>query len=291
MDEQKRKVMYTVIIVICVISILVGLISEVGIGGGKIANNNRIETGNVIDTEQFDPNPDLFFDNMFSNNTKKDNINFDESKYKKMNSNEPLVWEFFSKDVSENTYSIKVKVPCINLTANQENGGNITSINNSIQKSFGDPINYILGGGYSENTIYNGDYAAFIYKDRLSIVLRSKLKVGNNTQDMMVKTYNINLSTLDNLNLEEELKARGYSVSDAEKKIKEYIRAKNKYAEDLKSSNLKPYERDEKNQIYKIENTTEFFITEAGDLYIVYSYGNSTTEETTEKDVIKFEAK
>lgn len=292
MDESKRKIMYIAIIAICVISIAVGLISEVGVlsgGRGKVAPSaNNTGDGDT----QFNPGPEEFFDEMFKNTTTKDDINFKEDNYKKMNASEPLVWEFFNKDVSDNAqYTVKVKLPCFNLSSKQENGQNVKELNKSIQETFGNPINEILDGRYSENVIYNGDYAAFINGEKLSLVVRGKIKVGNNTQDMIIKTYNLDLKTLNQLNLEEELSNRGYSVTDAEKVIREAIEAKIKYAEDLKSSNLTPYERKADNKMYKIENTTEFFITDKGDLYVVYSYGNDVNTDTTEKDVIKFEAK
>lgn len=291
MSASNRKKLYIGIIAICVFSIIVGLVSEVGLlnGGGKKPNqsSNTTNDGGTI----YNPEPDEFFDEMYNNATTKDDINFDESKFKKMRGAEPLVWEFYFKDVANEKFNVVTRIPCINLSVKQDNGENIKEINQSIQDTFCAIVNKITKGQYSENVIYSGDYAGFIYDNQLSLVIRSKMKVGNNTQDMIVKTYNIDLNTLKNLNLEEELSKRGYSVEKAEGIIKDAIKAKNKYAEDLKSSNLTPYERNVNSDMYKIENTTEFFITNKGDLYVVYSYGNSDSQDTTEKDVIKFEAK
>ena len=292
MDSSKRKMLYIVIIAICVVSIGVGLISEVGIlGNGKKKPKTNIISNENGELVEFDAEPEEFFDAMFNNATTKDNINFDESVFKRMSDEEPLVWVFFNKDVSDHSYSVRVQLPCINLTGNQENGQNVKAMNKSIQSTFGDLINEILDGKFSENVNYNGDFAGFISGEKLSLVIRGKIKIGNNTQDMIVKTYNLNLKTLEPITLEDELSARGYKELEAEKVIREAIEAKNKYAEDLKASNLTPYERDVNNKMYKIKNTTEFFITDRGDLYVVYSYGNDSNQDTTEKDVIKFEAK
>ena len=46
------------------------------------------------------------------------------------------------------------------------------------------------------------------------------------------------------------------------------------------------YERDLENSMYKIENTTTFFLTQDGYVYIVYPYGNY--DYTNEMDVIIF---
>ena len=46
------------------------------------------------------------------------------------------------------------------------------------------------------------------------------------------------------------------------------------------------YERDLKSDIYKVENTENYFLTQDGYVYIVYSYGNN--EYTNVVDVIIF---
>ena len=46
------------------------------------------------------------------------------------------------------------------------------------------------------------------------------------------------------------------------------------------------YERDLSSDMYKVENTTTYFLTQDGYVYIVYAYGNS--DYTNEMDIIIF---
>ena len=46
------------------------------------------------------------------------------------------------------------------------------------------------------------------------------------------------------------------------------------------------YERDLKSDMYKIENTTNYFLTQDGYIYIIYCYGNN--DYTNEMDIIIF---
>ena len=46
------------------------------------------------------------------------------------------------------------------------------------------------------------------------------------------------------------------------------------------------YERDLSSDIYKVENTQNFFLTQDGNIYIVYAYGNN--DYTNEMDIIIF---
>ena len=46
------------------------------------------------------------------------------------------------------------------------------------------------------------------------------------------------------------------------------------------------YERDLSDDMYKVQNTANFFLTDEGNVYIVYAYGNNTY--TNEMDVIVF---
>ena len=46
------------------------------------------------------------------------------------------------------------------------------------------------------------------------------------------------------------------------------------------------YERDLSSDIYKVENAENFFLTQDGNVYIVYAYGNN--DYTNEMDIIIF---
>ena len=59
--------------------------------------------------------------------------------------------------------------------------------------------------------------------------------------------------------------------------------ARKESLEDLKELGYEIYNRDISRDIYKIENTTEFYLNKNA-LYIIYPYGNETN--TSETDLI-----
>ena len=70
---------------------------------------------------------------------------------------------------------------------------------------------------------------------------------------------------------------------EIQNKIKSEIELEEKKVNDLKQLGYNIYDRDISNDIYKVENTTEFYLT--GDtLYIIYAYGNET--HTSEMDLV-----
>ena len=66
-------------------------------------------------------------------------------------------------------------------------------------------------------------------------------------------------------------------------KIEDEIKIEQKKSEDLKSLGYNVYQRNIKSDIYKLENSTEFYLTN-NTLYIIYAYGNETF--TSETDLI-----
>ena len=61
------------------------------------------------------------------------------------------------------------------------------------------------------------------------------------------------------------------------------IQEEEQKSKDLSSMGYNIYTRDVNSDIYKIENSTEFYLTPNA-LYIIYAYGNET--DTSEMDMI-----
>lgn len=55
----------------------------------------------------------------------------------------------------------------------------------------------------SQNIIYNVEYCAYVTNDILSLVVRSTLKEGENTQREIIQTYNYNLLTQKKVTFED----------------------------------------------------------------------------------------
>ena len=74
-----------------------------------------------------------------------------------------------------------------------------------------------------------------------------------------------------------------YNKNDVEKAIQNYIEIQENNSKSLKNLGYGIYVRNSKDNMYKIENTKQFFIKN-GKLYIIYPYGNTTA--TTEMDIV-----
>ena len=66
-------------------------------------------------------------------------------------------------------------------------------------------------------------------------------------------------------------------------KLENIVEAEERKAEDLKELGYNIFERNSKSDIYKIENSKQFFIYE-NNLYIIYAYGNDLL--TSEMDIV-----
>lgn len=274
---EPRKLVFILIGIICVISIIFALYSQFYYSK---PNNNTVQK--ITETGKINEN-DLInnFENIFLNNINYQNNNI--SNNNKKDYNKDLIYT--SYEITEqvpNKYSINAKIPAINL-----NYSNITSINNDIDSTFKNKISDIIAGSKnSENQLYDVEYMGYVNSNILSLVIKATLKSGNNAQRVMVKTYNYNLTSNEELKLEQVLALKGVSKTFAKKKINETITKANVSSQSLKDLGYSVFIRDLNSNIYNIENTSTFFIGENGVLYVLYPYGNSNL--TSEIDIIVF---
>lgn len=274
---EPRKLVFILIGIICVISIIFALYSQFYYSK---PNNNTVQK--ITETGKMNEN-DLInnFENIFLNNINYQNNNI--SNNNKKDYNKDLIYT--SYEITEqvpNKYSINAKIPAINL-----NYSNITSINNDIDSTFKNKISDIIADSKnSENQLYDVEYMGYVNSNILSLVIKATLKSGNNAQRVMVKTYNYNLTSNEELKLEQVLALKGVSKTFAKKKINETITKANVSSQSLKDLGYSVFIRDLNSNIYNIENTSTFFIGENGVLYVLYPYGNSNL--TSEIDIIVF---
>ena len=79
------------------------------------------------------------------------------------------------------------------------------------------------------------------------------------------------------------LKFEQLQEQQVQNQINSEIKTEQQKVEDLKQLGYNIYSRDIDSDIYKIENTSEFYITKDV-LYIIYAYGNES--ETSEMDLV-----
>lgn len=276
--DKKRKFMYILILFICAISIIIAFYIQfytrinitnlLGIDEDTSFAKKSEEQIGILKSE---------FDQIFTNNI-SNNENSQEDK--KKDKDKSLVYtEYEKKDTQSNNYDINVHIPYINIESEV-----IDTYNKEIKNIFENKINNILESK-NKNIIYAVKYVADIQDDILSVIIRSNLKEGSSPQRVIIQTYNYDLRNNKEITLSEYLKIKQMDNETAENKIRSEIKAEEKNVQDLKELGYNIYNRDVTSEIYKIENSKEFYIAD-NTLYIIYAYGNDSF--TSEMDLIIF---
>ena len=241
----------------------------------------EIEVNNVIPQENLVP-PETGFDELFDN--KIDYQNYNTSDYvSKLAPDQELVYTAYTiNDIYEDKYELRVNIPMVNI-----NNQVAIDIDKEIINLFYSKANNILTNAENKDTvktIYTVDYTACLNENILSLVIEATLKEGNNPQRVIIQTYTYNLSTNERPTLKQILSIQGINEESAREKIKNGIKSAIDYADSLKALGYEIYKRDINNQIYEIDNTSNYFFGKAGTIYAIYAYGNS--EFTSERDVV-----
>lgn len=272
---ELRKVMYVVIIIICIASIGVGVYSEVTDTtriSFNTTNNTESEelyegkTQEVLKKEFYD----IFDDKMHT-------YGYDTSIVTKKDNSRDIVYTV-SYVEKKDKYDIDLYLPTINI-----NSDDATKFNNTTQEVFANKANEILSGA-TVNTIYTVSYTGYINGDIMSVIIESTLKEGLSAQRVIVQTYNYNLETGKEVSIDEAISQRGISVNEVSSKINIQLKEAIKEANEIQVAGYSVYKRNINDEMYKVENTSTFYLGEDGNLYIIYAYGNN--EFTNEMDII-----
>lgn len=265
----KYKIMYALIIGICIISLILVIYSQffegktvTTVGGLKGKSEEGYE---ILKSE---------FDKLFTNTLQ----NYDEKyKNKKEKLNQDLVYTSYTKDENkDNCYDLNVRVPYINVK-----GDVIEKYNKEIQSVFKQKAEDIMEI-QNRNSIYTVEYCGYIEDGILSIMIRANLKEGSNAQRVIIKTYNYNLDEDKEIDLQTILDKKNVDITYVQNKINEEIKGEQKKAEDLKALGYPIFERNVDSEIYKVKNVSEFYFHD-GSIYIVFAYGND--KHTSEVDI------
>ena len=274
---EKRKIIYIGIILICVLAILAAIVEEVVLRTGEA--DNHYTKPDTTETGKGQEELKIEFDSIFNNVV---NYNgFDASNITKLDNTKELVYCAFSlQESQENRYEVNIYLPIINI-----NNDVVYNFNLITQRLFADTATQILNKEEGTTTIYSVEYTGYINENILSVVIKSTLKDGSNAQRIIVQTYNYNLQTGQQTTIYDALEQRGVTEEEVTTKIQNQISQAIDEAKLLQNSGYSIYERNLDDDIYKIENSSEFFLGEDGSLYIIYAYGNSSY--TTEMDIIQ----
>lgn len=279
---EKRKIMYIVIVIICIIAIILGVYYQ--IFADKVITENMVNaTENIIVDDDTENPEDLLieFNSLFTNTFNKQN--YDTSKIKRLIGieNEDVIFTAYNIQKEEDgQYSLDVKLPAFNIDGDIPSG-----YNSRTQSIFANKTTSILSGTL-QYTVYNVDYVAYLNDNILSLVIKSTLKEGNNPQRNIVLSYNYDIVTGEEISLDKVLEKYEISKSDVNKKITSQVKEAKEQAEKIsEATGQTVYKRDLNNAMYLTENVTNFLVGKDGTIYIIYAYGNNSL--TSEIDIIK----
>jgi len=274
--KKKDLILYISIMLVCIASIIIAFYVQfyaridigrlVGLGSEAEFGKKTEEETELLKSE---------FNQIFSNSIENDN---EQNNNKKEEQDKKLVYTQYEKKESKiNSYDLEVHIPHINIKNEIAE-----RYNQEIEDVFVKIAENVLQSE-NRNIIYTVEYVANIQDDILSVMIRSNLKEGSNAQKVIIQTYNYDLRNNKEISLAEVLKIEQLDRQVVQNKIKDEITTEQKKVEDLKKLGYNIYNRDTSSDIYEIENSTEFYLTNHT-LYIIYAYGNQTS--TSEMDLV-----
>ena len=266
MKIDKRKIFIIVVLAVCIISINLAVFLQI------TEKSDQDETYETIDTTLLTENFYSIFDNKLD--YQGNNINI-----QKIDASKEVIYiSYYDEKKLENTYDISVAIPNFNI-----NTVEAQKINQEINNLFYNKATNIVSN-INSNTIYNVKYKAYINDNIISLIISATLKEGDNPQRLIIKTYNYNISSNEEITLDKLIEYRKLPKQIVQDKITETIKTSSENAKKYNELGYNKYERDINSGIYKLENTKIFFVGENKALYIIYPYGNSNY--TTELDLL-----
>ena len=136
-------------------------------------------------------------------------------------------------------------------------------------------------------TIYETSFAAFLNNNVLSVAIMGSIKEGTNAQRVIIKTYNFNIVTGEEVKIGDILSKenRDIDTTAVNKKINAEVKKAAEEAESVSQTGYEVFKRNVEDTMYNVANVTNFIQGPQGELYIIYAYGN--TNNTYEMDVIE----
>lgn len=270
----KAAVLYTVSIIVCIIAVIIAGLSIyygsdeldrlITIGGSNLTQED-------VDYQALISN----FDEIFQNQLEEYTIDLD---IKKIDDGKDLIYTYYTKaENEENSYDLELNIPYINI-----DNETIQKYNEEIKQTYIQKAENTLQTK-NKNIIYSLEYQATIENDILSLVIRANLKEGSNAQRLIIQTFNYDLKNNKEVTLEEIINQKQLNKDEIQNKIKDEITSEQQRVEDLKTLGYNIFERHPEDEMYKIENSQEFFIKD-GKIYIIYAYGNENL--TREMDLV-----
>lgn len=278
---KNPKTIYILIGAFCVFAIIAAIVAEVFSHKEKDTDTNIVNNYNnnqVQEKTQEEIKSQLnalLINNIIVNN-------YDTNNIAKIDNEKDIVYSAFDIQDKKENYEVDIHLPVVNIHNPVTIG-----FNDITQSIFANKAAEILNNKEQEKTIYSVNYAAFINEDILSLIIKSNLKVGNNTQRIVVQTYNYNLTTGQEMKFIDVLSQKNIIQSECKNKIKQTIERAKEEAQILVDAGYIVYNRDTDSEMYQLANISTYLVGPNKNLYIIFPYGNQ--HFTSEMDVILYE--
>lgn len=268
--DKKQLIIIIGVILVCSIAIAIGIYAQVTNSKITKTKEEKIEAN----YEDLKNNFDTIFTNTVNKegaiNVENANVNYDELIETKYNVNEK----------KETKYSIVAKIPLF-----KKETETTKKINQEIFNTFGGKIVDIITNSNTD-TIYNLGYVGYINDNILSLVIKCTLKEGTKAQRTIIQTYNYNIDEDRIVTLDEIMQKRNLDKEKVQNQITQEITKLSKQNASFANQGYNVYVRNPNDDIYKVENTPNFFLGKNKTLYLVYAYGNN--DYTSETDLVIF---
>ncbi len=270
--SKKTIAIYVIAIVICVLAITI--VVSMQVLGNDLINSLFGIQSRELKTEEQENLLKQGFDNLFTNTLEED-LQYDVPKIEQ--ENDLVYTKYKVQEKNDPNYDLNLYIPYINIEDET-----IKKYNAEINDIFVAKANSVYQTS-NENIIYSIQYKANIENGILSLIIKTILKEGANPQQLVIQTYNYDIINKKEITLEDAINILGADSTAVQNKILTEIQTEERKAEDLKELGYNIFERNSKSDIYKIENSKQFFIYE-NNLYIIYAYGNDLL--TSEMDIV-----
>ena len=271
---DRRKIIVIVIAIVCVLAVGYGIYFQIF---GRV--NNEVEHNEVHNDEEVGTVREI--EDLFDNKVNYQGYSINDEN--KIDRTKDIVYtDYTLNQIYEGKYTITAEIPVINI-----NSENAVNINKQINTIFRDKLNSIIAQSGNDNatvSIYTVEYTAYINGNILSLVIKSTLKEGSNAQRLIIQSYTYNLSTNEQISLANMLELKGKKQAEVEREIKRVVQEGVSRTEALSILGYNIYERNINSDMYKIENSNNYFLGPDETVYIIYAYGNSNY--TSENDIV-----
>jgi ribosomal protein L22 len=275
----KSKILFFVLIIFaCIIALMVGIYTQFYY---KYSATDPLMIGINVGSEKTAEeiaSLQASFNSLFNNTITIKGTPTDVDKLEDTKNYVYSAYKFDNQD--ENYYSVMAEIPIINI-----NSEKAEEINQEIRGTFYEKANEVMRQK-NEYINYNVTYEAYINQDILSLVIKSSLKQGKQPEKVMIKTYNYSIPSKNVVTLLDLITLKKTTSEKVQSTINKEIKQADTKAKIIAAEFGNVYERNLSDNMYKVQNVSNFFLTDDGYVYIVFAYGNSNY--TNEMDIVIF---